>query len=104
EKEDFAEPQAERLKSFKDSFTKYVWSSRERPKELPTVLDLLDALNQASSIYHLRQLVTRGTRLEELKGDRKGQISLRINDQWRLCFEWKSNDGAYEIEIVDYHK
>jgi proteic killer suppression protein len=43
-----------------------------------------------------------GNRLERLRGDRKGQNSIRINDQWRVCFEWR--DGhAYEVEIVDYH-
>jgi proteic killer suppression protein len=43
-----------------------------------------------------------GNRLEALKGDRKGQHSIRINDQWRVCFVWKP-DGAYDVEIVDYH-
>ena len=43
-----------------------------------------------------------GNRLEALKGDRKGQVSIRINDQWRVCFEWRI-DGAYYVEIVDYH-
>ena len=43
-----------------------------------------------------------GNRLEHLRGDRKGQYSIRVNDQWRVCFEWR--DGhAYEVEIVDYH-
>jgi toxin HigB-1 len=43
-----------------------------------------------------------GNRLERLKGDRRGQYAIRINDQWRVCFEWR--DGhAYEVEIVDYH-
>ena len=43
-----------------------------------------------------------GNRLERLRGDRKGQNSIRINDQWRVCFEWR--DGhAYEVEMVDYH-
>lgn len=43
-----------------------------------------------------------GNRLESLSGDRKGQYSIRVNDQWRVCFEWR--DGhAYEVEIVDYH-
>jgi proteic killer suppression protein len=41
-------------------------------------------------------------RLEALKGDRKGQYSIRINDQWRICFAWKDGD-AYDVEIVDYH-
>jgi toxin HigB-1 len=43
-----------------------------------------------------------GNRLEALKGNRKGQHSIRINDQWRLCFIWQNN-GAYSVEIVDYH-
>jgi toxin HigB-1 len=43
-----------------------------------------------------------GNRLEALKGDRKGQYSIRINDQWRVCFRWKDGD-AYDVEIVDYH-
>ncbi len=43
-----------------------------------------------------------GNRLEALKGDRKGQHSIRINDQWRICFEWRA-DGVYGVEIVDYH-
>lgn len=43
-----------------------------------------------------------GNRLEALKGDRKGQYSIRINDQWRICFEW-IDDGAENVEIVDYH-
>ncbi len=43
-----------------------------------------------------------GNRLEALKGDRRGQHSIRINDQWRVCFEWRSN-GAHNVEIVDYH-
>jgi len=43
-----------------------------------------------------------GTRLEKLKGRRMGQYSIRINDQWRICFEWR-NGHAYRVEIVDYH-
>ena len=43
-----------------------------------------------------------GNKLEELKDDRKGQHSIRINDQWRICFVWKAGD-AYKVEIVDYH-
>ncbi len=43
-----------------------------------------------------------GNRLEALKGDRRGQHSIRINDQWRICFKWKAGD-AYEVEIADYH-
>lgn len=43
-----------------------------------------------------------GNRLEALKGDRKGQMSIRINDQWRICFVWQDNE-AHDVEIVDYH-
>jgi proteic killer suppression protein len=58
----------------------------------------LDTLNAASSLGDLT--VTPGNRLETLKGDGKGQHSLRINDQWRLCFVW-SAEGPDEVEIVD---
>jgi proteic killer suppression protein len=57
---------------------------------------LLDA---AASLDDLR--VPPGNRLEGLVGDRKGQHSIRINDQWRICFRW--SDGAHDVEIVDYH-
>ena len=57
-------------------------------------------LHAATELESLR--VPPGNRLELLKGARKGQHSIRINDQWRLCFLW-DNDGAYLVEIVDYH-
>ena len=60
----------------------------------------LEALNAATSIEDLRLIP--GNRLEALKGNREGQFSIRINDQWRLCFEWRDGD-SYEVEIVDYH-
>ncbi len=44
----------------------------------------------------------KGNHLEALKGNRKGQHGIRINDQWRICFEWH-NDGVYKVEITDYH-
>jgi proteic killer suppression protein len=51
----------------------------------------------------LRDLAsTPGNHLEALKGDREGQHSIRINDQWRICFVWRNGD-AYDVEIVDYH-
>lgn len=60
-------------------------------------LDMLDAAPDLRTLASLP-----GNRLEPLKGERKGQFSIRINDQWRLCFVWR--DGhAYEVEIVDYH-
>ena len=57
-------------------------------------------LHRARSLQDLA--VPPGNRLELLKGDRRGQHSIRINDQWRLCFRW-ADDGAHEVEIVDYH-
>ncbi len=57
-------------------------------------------LQRAIRIQDLR--VPPGNRLEALKGDRKGQHSIRINDQWRICFRWKNGD-ALDVEIVDYH-
>ena len=59
----------------------------------------LDALNAAASLSDLRAVP--GNRLEALKHDRKGQHSIRINDQWRICFVW-GTDGAADVEIVDY--
>ncbi len=57
-------------------------------------------LDQSRKVEDLR--APPGNRLEQLKGDRAGQHSIRINDQWRICFRWKGSD-AYEVEIVDYH-
>jgi proteic killer suppression protein len=62
----------------------------------------LDRLEAASSLTDLAGL--RGNRLEALQGDRQGQYSIRINDQWRICFEWpESSPGPIKVEIVDYH-
>jgi proteic killer suppression protein len=61
----------------------------------------LDQLDAATSLLDLD---LPGNRLEALKGDRKGQYSIRINDQWRICFEWpKGASGPVNVEIVDYH-
>jgi toxin HigB-1 len=60
-------------------------------------------LRQLDSAAELRDLAAPpGNRLEPLYGNRKGQHSIRINDQWRICFVWRNGD-AYEVEIVDYH-
>jgi proteic killer suppression protein len=69
----------------------------ERPARLK-----LDRLEAATSLKDLAALP--GNRFEALKGDRKGQYSIRINDQWRICFEWPEGaPGPDEAEIVDYH-
>jgi len=69
----------------------------ERPARLK-----LDRLEAATSLKDLAAL--RGNRFEGLKGDRRGQYSIRINDQWRVCFEWpEKSPGPTNVEIVDYH-
>jgi len=60
----------------------------------------LDHLNAATSLSDLAAIP--GNQFESLVGDRLGQYSIRINDRWRICFEWKDGD-AYSVEIVDYH-
>jgi proteic killer suppression protein len=61
-------------------------------------------LDQLDSAMSRLDLDLPGNRLEALKGDRKGQYSIRINDQWRICFEWpKGSPGPVNVEIVDYH-
>lgn len=59
----------------------------------------LDMLRAATRLFDLD---LPGLRLEKLSGDRKGQYSIRINDRYRICFEWRK-DGAYEVEVTDYH-
>jgi proteic killer suppression protein len=72
------------------------FSGFERKAELK-----LDQLEAATSLLDLS---LPGNRLEALKGDRQGQYSIRINDQWRICFEWpKGSPGPVNVEIVDYH-
>ena len=78
---------------------------RQRAKFLPAQLQRaayrkLVMLHSAAQLGDLR--VPPGNRLESLKGDRAGQCSIRINDQWRVCFVWRDGN-AYEVEIVDYH-
>ena len=77
----------------------------ESPRRLPTQIHRaarrkLLLLHQARSLNDLR--VPYGNHLEALKGDRAGQHSIRINDQWRLCFRWQGQD-AFDVEIADYH-
>lgn len=92
------------IKSFKDKETEKLFN-RHFSKKLPQNLQHLARrklvmLDAAPELYALR--IPPGNRLEALKGDRKGQHSIRINDQWRVCFRWKTGD-AYDVEIADYH-
>ncbi len=64
----------------------------------------LDQLEAATSVEDLGGAPRESARLEALRGDRKGQYSIRINDQWRICFEWpRGSKGPVNVEIVDYH-
>ncbi len=92
------------IKSFRDSPTERLWNE-ERNRSFPVdlqrpALRKLQMLNAAAVLDDL--IVPPGNRLERLQGDRKGQYSIRINDQYRICFEWREGN-AYAVEITDYH-
>ena len=92
------------IKSFKCPETQKIFQgrfSRRFPKNIQRVAARkLEMLSAASQLNSLR--VPPSNRLEKLKGKRTGQHSIRINDQWRLCFVWDNGD-AFDVEIVDYH-
>jgi proteic killer suppression protein len=92
------------IASFKDTDTKRLWEtgmSRGISASIRRVASRkLAILNNVDRIELLR--VPPANRLERLAGDRKGQYSIRVNDQYRICFVWR-NGNAYEVEIVDYH-
>jgi len=92
------------IKTFRDKETEKIFNRLVSRKLPPNIqhharrkLVILDAATELNALR-----VPPGNRLEALKGDRKGQHSIRINDQWRICFRWKSGD-AYNVEIADYH-
>lgn len=92
------------IKSFADKLTAAIFEGQEvrkRPREIQgTVRRKLKLIDAATRLENLR--VPPGNRLEALKRDRAGQWSIRINDQWRICFRW--HDGhAHDVEIADYH-
>ncbi len=91
------------IQSFKDEKTKKLFEngfSRRWAAIRIAARRKLDLLEAAINLSDLR--IPPGNRLEALKGDRAGQHSMRINDQYRICFVWKI-DGAHEVEIADYH-
>jgi toxin HigB-1 len=92
------------IASFRDKETPTIWegrNSRRLPVQIQAVaLRKLRLLNAAQRLADLR--VPPANRLEALKGDRDGQHSIRINDQWRICFVWREGH-AHQVEIVDYH-
>ena len=91
------------IRSFKDAAMARLFADEDVPRfrgiERPARRKLL-LLNGARTINDLRS--PPGNRLEALAGDRRGQHSIRINDQWRICFVWREG-GAEDVEIVDYH-
>ena len=92
------------IKSFRDRDTERLFQRRPVRKLGSDVQNValrkLRMLDAATVLDDLR--LPPGNRLEKLKGDRAGQHSIRINQQWRICFRWRSED-AYDVEIVDYH-
>ncbi|MBN6110926.1 type II toxin-antitoxin system RelE/ParE family toxin [Xanthomonas bonasiae] len=91
------------IRNFVDKEADKIWQgtpSRRLPADIQAVARRkLRMLNSAATLDDLR--VPPANRLEALKGNRKGQYSIRINDQWRVCFQWKDGD-ALDVEIVDY--
>ena len=92
------------IKSFRDKATERIFSRRfvrRFPRNLHRVswrkLMMLDAAEQLGDLR-----VPPGNRLEKLSGNRRGEYSIRINDQWRICFSWRNGD-AHDVEITDYH-
>jgi proteic killer suppression protein len=92
------------IKAFKDKEAEKVFNGRFSKKLPHTIQRIAERkliiLHRALNLNDLR--VPPANRLESLKGNREGQHSIRINDQWRICFAWRE-DGVYDVEIVDYH-
>lgn len=92
------------IRSFADRETRRIWlgnASRRLPLGVQNkALVKLRLINRARTLHDL--MVPPGNRLEALRGNREGQWSVRVNDQWRICFRWSEGD-AHDVEIVDYH-
>jgi proteic killer suppression protein len=92
------------IASFRDAATATIWDGRVSRRLPPNIqasaLRKLRLINNARRVEDLA--VPPGNRLEALKGRRRGQHSIRINDQWRICFVWREGH-EHEVEIVDYH-
>ena len=91
------------IRSFADDETRRFWltgRSRQLGKIARVAIRKLQALDFAAKVDDLRN--PPGNRLEKLQGDRKGQYSIRINDQYRVCFRWEQGH-AWDVEIADYH-
>ena len=93
------------IHSWRNTSSRKVWEGEQpnafRGLDFEAAIDLLLALNVAKSLDDLSPL--RSVGLHKLKGDRKGQWAMTVNQRWRICFEFRKGD-AYEVEIVDYHR
>ena len=93
------------IRSWRSAATRKLWEGEQprqfRGLDIEAALELLGALNVARSLGDLSPLKSVG--LHKLKGDRRGQWAMTVNDRWRICFEFH-NDDAFNVEIVDYHK
>ena len=91
------------IKSFKDKKTELLYNGarvkkfQDFARQVEKRLRILDAADTLESLIYLPS-----NRFKALTGNRRGQYSIRINDQWRICFEW-ANDGPENVEIIDYH-
>lgn len=90
------------IRSFADRATREIWRTGKTRGAAPAnvtrrKLGMLDAAVELADLMH-----SPGNRLEKLRGDRQGQYSIRLNDQYRICFVWRDHD-AYDVEITDYH-
>ena len=92
------------IQSFADKPTERLWNGEKPPELPPSILSTAQRkLTQINSAGRLDDLmIPPGNRLEKLKGDRKGQHSIRINDQFRICFVWNESNAS-SVEITDYH-
>jgi proteic killer suppression protein len=91
------------IKSLADQETKVLFETGKSRRWAAFARVAVRKLVQIESVGRLDELrAPPGNHLEALKGDRSGQHSIRINDQWRVCFRWEE-DGVYDVEVVDYH-
>jgi toxin HigB-1 len=91
------------IRSFTDKETKLLFETGTSRRWGSIARVAVRKLVQIDSVATVDELnAPPGNRLEALRGDRDGQYSIRVNDQWRICFRWAS-DGAHDVEIVDYH-
>ncbi len=91
-----------RIKSFADKRTERIWEKKNNPISENDII-FLKALDSSSNMRDLRTKLPLGAKLEVLTGKRKGQISLRLNHKYRLCFSWTTGVGASNVEIINYH-